>query len=61
MVGSEFSVNRYDIYNVAGVLILSKPVDEKSFEINVSELTAGTYFIKIASEGMVQTKRFVKR
>ena len=61
MVESEFSVNRYDIYNVAGAMILSKPIDEKSFEINVSELPAGTYFIKIASEGMVQTKIFVKR
>ena len=61
MVESEFSVNRYDIYNVTGAMILSKPIDEKSFEINVSELPAGTYFIKIASEGIVQTKIFVKR
>ena len=60
MVESEVVVNQYDIYNVAGAMILSKPVDEKSFEINVSELPAGTYLIKMSADGLVQTKRFVK-
>ena len=60
MVESEVVVNQYDIYNVAGAMIHSKPVDEKSFEINVSELPAGTYLIKMSANGLVQTKRFVK-
>ena len=60
MVESEVVVNQYDIYNVAGAMILSKPVDEKSFEVNVSELPAGTYIIKMSANGLVQTKRFVK-
>ncbi len=60
MIQSEVTVNQYDIYNVAGEMILSKPVDEKSFDINVSELPAGTYLIKMTSNGLVQTKRFVK-
>ena len=61
MVESEVVVNQYDIYTITGAMILSKPVDEKSFEINVSELPAGTYFVTLTSEGMVQTKRFVKK
>lgn len=60
MIQSEVTVNQYDIYNVAGEMILGKPVDEKSFDINVSELPAGTYLIKMTSNGLVQTKRFVK-
>lgn len=60
MIESQVVVNQYDIYNVAGAMILSKPVDEKSFEINVSELPAGTYLIKMSANGLVQTKRFVK-
>ena len=61
MVESEVVVNQYDIYTITGAMILSKSVDEKAFEINVSELPAGTYFVTLTSEGMVQTKRFVKK
>lgn len=61
MVESEITINNYEIYNVAGAMICSNPVDDKTFEINVSELPAGTYLIKMKSEGLVQTKRFVKK
>ena len=61
MIESEVVVNQYEIYSITGAMILSEPVDEKSFEINVSELPAGAYLIKMVSEGMVQTKRFVKK
>ena len=61
MVESTLTIDKYEIYNVAGAMIMSKPVDEKSFEINVSELPAGTYFVTLTSEGLVQTKRFVKK
>lgn len=60
MVESQVIVNQYDIYNIAGAMIMSEPVDKKSFEINVSELPAGTYLIKMSANGFVQTKRFVK-
>lgn len=61
IVASEVVVNQYEIYNIAGAMILSQPVGEKSFDINVSELPSGTYLIKMVSEGMVQTRRFVKK
>ena len=61
MVESNVTVNQYEIYNVAGEVIISMPVNEKSFEINVNELPAGTYLIKMVSDGMVQTRRFVRR
>ena len=40
---------------------MSKPIGEKTFSVNVSELPVGTYLLKMTSEGVVQTKRFVKR
>ena len=61
MIESQVVVNQYDIYNIAGEMILSQPIGEKSFEVNVSELPAGAYLIKMTSEGMVQTRRFVKK
>ena len=60
-VESEITVNRYEVYNIAGELLMSKPVDGKRFNVNVSELPAGTYLIKTASEGVVTTQRFVKQ
>lgn len=61
IVDSEIVVNQYEIYTITGAMIVSKPVDAKSFEINLSEIPAGTYFVTLTSDGMVQTKRFVKK
>ena len=61
MVENDVIVNNYEIYNVTGAMVMSKPVDQTTFTVNVSELPAGTYFIKITSEGLVQTRRFVKK
>lgn len=61
MIESEAVVNQCEIYSLTGAMIMSEPVGKKSFEINVSELPAGTYLVKTVSEGMVQTKRFVKK
>ena len=60
VVESDVTVNYYEVYNIVGGMLMSKPVNEKRFNINVSELPAGTYLIKMASKGLVQTKRFVK-
>lgn len=61
MVENDVIVNNYEIYNVTGAMVMSKPVDQTTFTVNVSELPAGTYFIKITSEDLVQTRRFVKK
>jgi hypothetical protein len=61
MVNSNNTVNHYEVYTITGAMIMSKPVDEKNFSVNVSELPTGTYLLKMTSEGMVQTQRFVKK
>jgi hypothetical protein len=60
-VESNVNVSRYEVYNVAGAMLMSQPVDSKSFNVNVSDLPTGAYLIKMTSEGMVQTQRFVKK
>lgn len=60
-VESNVNVRHYEVYNIMGEMLRSKPVDEKYFNVNVSELPAGTYLIKMTSEGLVQTQRFVKK
>ena len=61
MIESAVTVSRYEIYDVKGAIVTSEAIDSNSFEINVNNLPSGTYFIKIASEGMIQTKRFIKK
>lgn len=60
MVTSEQTISSYDIFNVTGALVESRTAGLKSFEVNVNELPAGTYFIRLNSEGTIQTKRFLK-
>ena len=61
VVENDVTVNQYEIYSITGAMVMSKPVDQRTFSINVSKLPAGTYLLKITSEGLVQTKRFVKQ
>lgn len=54
------NVSYYEIYNVAGTMILSQPVDANAFTVDVRSLPTGTYLLKLTSEDTVQTRRFVK-
>lgn len=54
-------VNRYELYNVSGALMLSKAVNARTFDIDLRDLPAGTYLLKMTSKDMIQTKRFVKK
>lgn len=60
IIESQVVVNQYDIYDITGAMVMSKPVNEKSFEIDVSELPVGTYLIKMSANDIVQTKHFIK-
>ncbi len=61
MVENDATVNHFELYTVTGAMIMSKPVDEKKFNVDVRDLPAGTYLLKLTSEDMVQSMRFVKK
>ena len=54
-------VSQYEVYNMAGAMIMNKPVNDSKFNIDVRDLPAGAYLVKMTSEGLVQTRRFVKK
>ena len=60
MIRSQFAVRQYDVYSITGSLILSMTVDSDSFEVQVKDLPAGSYLIRLTSDDIVQTRRFVK-
>ena len=49
----------YIIYDSNGRRISSKIISEKT--IDVSSLAAGTYFLRVVDEGVLQTQKFIKR
>ena len=59
VVTSEAIVNEYTVYDVTGAAVMSNKVNNNTFEINVDNLAAGVYYIRIYSNGLVQSKKFV--
>ena len=59
VVTSEATVNEYRVYDVTGAEVMSNKVNSDTFEINVDDLAAGVYYIRIYSDGLVQSKKFV--
>ncbi|MBR4837828.1 MAG: choice-of-anchor J domain-containing protein [Bacteroidales bacterium] len=61
MVESESVVDSYEVYNMAGAMISSANVGSSEFGIDMRELPAGVYVVKMNAEGVVMTRRIVKR
>ena len=59
MIASDVTVNEYRIYDVTGAEIMSNKVNSDTFEVNVSAMPAGVYYIRIYADGLIQSKKFV--
>jgi len=53
--------NRVEVINFLGQTVLSQFVGESSVKLDVSALTDGVYFVRIASENGTSVKKFVKQ
>ena len=54
------NINKVELYDVYGRLIRIIDVNNTSIQINVSELSAGMYFIRAFSENEIKTISFVR-
>ena len=61
MIESQEAVRRCDIYTVSGSLVLSEDENSNSFAVEVGDLRAGTYIIRLTTGDKVQTKQFIKK
>lgn len=61
LVESEHVVDSYELYDITGALLLRREVGSTNFDVDVRNLAAGTYVIKMNAESFVQTKRIVKK
>ncbi|MBK8875353.1 MAG: T9SS type A sorting domain-containing protein [Bacteroidia bacterium] len=48
------------LYNSKGEKILSHPLNKNEFRLDVSQLSAGTYFIKIKNRPLMKPVSFIK-
>jgi hypothetical protein len=60
-VESTTSIESYEVYSITGALLRHGTVGNNSFTLDLEALPTGTYLLKMTSEGIVQTKRFVKQ
>ena len=59
MINSAIYVNSYEVYNMTGAMVMSGVADANTFSIDVRNLPAGAYMIRMSSESGVFGKRFL--
>ncbi|MBR4786536.1 MAG: fibronectin type III domain-containing protein [Bacteroidales bacterium] len=61
VISDQWTVNRVQVYDVYGKLLKTVEVNANTTELDVRELSAGMYFVRISTEKGVVTKSFVKK
>jgi hypothetical protein len=60
-VSAGVNFNKVEVINFLGQTVISQSVGAMSAQIDISNLTNGVYFVRIASENGVSVKKFVKQ
>lgn len=61
VITNETAITNCEIFTVNGDMVYSQSYNSNNVTINVDGLSAGSYIVRVVSEGMVQTKRFIKK
>jgi hypothetical protein len=54
------SINKIEVINVFGQIVLSIPNNSNQVEINLSDLSAGIYLINVYSDNSIGSHRIIK-
>ena len=55
------AIESVEIYNLVGALVVSKKDQTNKVELSVSDLPAGTYFVRMTTQSGSETRTFVKK
>lgn len=60
---SDGNILLYEIFNISGIKLQSKIFDKArtKVDINIKSLPAGMYFLKVAVDGQIHTKKLIKK
>jgi hypothetical protein len=59
VIGDDFNGSILQMISVNGMLIREEQMDQNSYQINVSELPSGLYFLSVTSDSNSSHKRIV--
>jgi hypothetical protein len=59
-ISSETTITNIAIYNLLGQEVMTKSVNDTENSIDVSNLTSGTYFVKVTADNTVKTSKIIK-
>ena len=59
-INSSIKINKVDVIDIYGKLIISKNIENNNYSINVSNLSNGIYFIKFQTEVGIKNEKFIK-
>jgi hypothetical protein len=54
------NIEHVGFYNVFGQMVITQPIDATNSQLDISGLSAGTYFMKVTANGQVATYRVLK-
>ena len=55
------TISKVNIYNIVGQEIIAKPITTDLTQIDMSNLSKGTYLVKVSSNQLIQTIKVVKK
>jgi hypothetical protein len=59
-IESQESIDKIEVYDLSGKMILSKTPEESQPKINLSDLTSGVYMVQLSVNGSAESFRVVK-
>jgi hypothetical protein len=60
-IANSNTIDKVDIYNITGQLILSQAINSQEAEINLQHLAAGAYFMNVQANGAVKKVKVIKQ
>lgn len=59
-IGYTKSISQVNVYNIVGQEVAVKSINDSQSQIDMSNLSRGTYMVKVTSEGLTQTIKVLK-
>lgn len=60
-ISSQKTIEQVKVFNMAGQLVVSTKVDDKTASLNLSSLKSGVYIVQITTSEGIETKKVIKK
>ncbi|WP_462281148.1 T9SS type A sorting domain-containing protein, partial [Salinivirga cyanobacteriivorans] len=60
-IASDSSIEKVEIFNAQGQIVIQRAANADKLSLNISDLTEGTYFVRVQSNNNVGVERIIKQ